>query len=96
MKFYQKTSSEIQKALQLGIRISVTIAHEKSKRDMLLRDFGVVETLSFPRSGSKDTPMHELSDFTFKTFAPIAFRYFRDFFQVDITDYLVNLYIYKS
>lgn len=59
------------------------------KRDMLLKDFGVVETLSFPRTGGKDTPTHDLSDFTFKTFAPIAFRFFRDVFQVDITDYLV-------
>ncbi|KAL7064812.1 hypothetical protein AAHC03_05296 [Spirometra sp. Aus1] len=89
---YKKTpTSEIQRAIQLGIQHSISILQQKPVRDVLFRDFEVVETVDFPRSGSKTTPAHNLSDFRFRTFAPVAFRSFRDTFELDIRDYLNSL-----
>ncbi len=65
-------------------------------RDVLFRDFEVVETVDFPRSGTKTTQAHGLSDFRFRTFAPVAFRSFRDHFLLDIRDYLVSFYRFNS
>ncbi|VDD80918.1 unnamed protein product [Mesocestoides corti] len=89
---YKKTpTSEIQRAIQLGIHHSIGTLQQKQVRDVLFRDFEVVETVDFPRSGTKTTPAHGLSDFRFRTFAPVAFRSFRDHFQLDIRDYLNSL-----
>ncbi|CDS42327.1 Phosphatidylinositol 4 phosphate 5 kinase type 1 [Echinococcus multilocularis] len=89
---YKKTpTSEIQRAIQLGIQHSIGTLQQKQVRDVLFRDFEVVETVDFPRSGTKTTPAHGLSDFRFRTFAPVAFRSFRDQFQLDIRDYLHSL-----
>jgi hypothetical protein len=40
--------------------------------------------------GSNLTPAHHLSDFRFKTYAPIAFRYFRDLFGIQPEDFMVS------
>ena len=40
--------------------------------------------------GSNLTPAHHYSDFRFKTYAPIAFRYFRELFGIRPDDYLVS------
>lgn len=40
--------------------------------------------------GSNLTPAHHYSDFRFKTYAPIAFRYFREMFGIRPDDYLVS------
>ena len=45
----------------------------------------------FPASGSKETPSHKYDDFRFKTYAPAAFRYFRDLFGISPSDFLVSL-----
>ena len=42
--------------------------------------------------GSNLTPAHHYSDFRFKTYAPIAFRYFRELFGIRPDDYLVSTY----
>ncbi|KAM3175665.1 hypothetical protein ACTXT7_008062 [Hymenolepis weldensis] len=87
---YKKTpTSEIQRAIQLGIQHSICTLQQKPVRDVLFRDFEVIETVDFPRSGTKTTPAHALSDFRFRTIAPVAFRSFRDGFQLDIRDYLL-------
>lgn len=39
--------------------------------------------------GSSSTPGHHHGDFRFKTYAPIAFRYFREMFGIRPDDYLV-------
>ncbi|KAM7537088.1 hypothetical protein Aperf_G00000071366 [Anoplocephala perfoliata] len=86
---YKKTpTSEIQRAIQLGIQHSIGSLQQKPVRDVLFRDFEVIETVDFPRSGTKTTPAHGLSDFRFRTVAPVAFRSFRDQFKLDIRDYL--------
>lgn len=40
--------------------------------------------------GSNLTPAHHHGDFRFKTYAPIAFRYFRELFGIRPDDYLVS------
>ena len=57
---------------------------------MLLKDFGEVELTSIPKTGTRITPAHQLSDFQFRTYAPIAFRYFRDMFKVDMCEFMVR------
>lgn len=41
------------------------------------------------RAGSNSTPAHHYSDFRFKTYAPIAFRHFRDLFHIRPDNFLV-------
>jgi len=50
-----------------------------------------VEQTHFPSGGSNLTPAHHFSDFRFKTYAPIAFRYFRDLFGIQPDDFLVSV-----
>jgi len=42
------------------------------------------------REGSNLTPGHRGNDFRFKTYAPIAFRYFRELFKIQPEDFLVS------
>lgn len=48
-----------------------------------------VETTNFPHEGSNHTPAHHYSEFKYKNYAPIAFRYFRDLFGIQPDDFLV-------
>lgn len=41
--------------------------------------------------GSNLTPAHHFQDFRFKTYAPVAFRYFRELFGIRPDDYLVSV-----
>lgn len=43
--------------------------------------------------GSNLTPAHHYSDFRFKTYAPVAFRYFRELFGIQADDFMVSIYI---
>lgn len=61
----------------------------KPKRDLLMMDFWEMETISFPPDGSSMTPAHHYSEFRFKIYAPIAFRYFRDLFGIQPDDFMV-------
>ncbi|RXM94560.1 Phosphatidylinositol 4-phosphate 5-kinase type-1 alpha [Acipenser ruthenus] len=77
---YKKTtSSALKGAIQLGITHTVGSLSQKAERDVLMQDFEVVETIFFP------------GDFQFKTYAPIAFRYFRELFGIRPDDYLYSL-----
>lgn len=62
----------------------------KPKRDLLMMDFWEIETISFPPEGSSITPAHHFSEFRFKIYAPIAFRYFRDLFGIQPDDFMVS------
>ncbi len=44
--------------------------------------------------GSQTTPSHSYGDFRFKTYAPIAFRYFRDLFHIKPADFLASCNFY--
>uniref|UniRef100_A0A2C9MAJ2 PIPK domain-containing protein n=1 Tax=Biomphalaria glabrata TaxID=6526 RepID=A0A2C9MAJ2_BIOGL len=78
-------------AIQLGIGQSVGGLSSKPERDVLMQDFGVVEVVFFPGEGSNLTPAHHYSDFRFKTYAPVAFRYFRDLFGIQPDDFMLSL-----
>jgi len=56
-----------------------------------MMDFWEMETISFPPEGSSMTPAHHYSEFRFKIYAPIAFRYFRDLFGIQPDDFMVSL-----
>ncbi|XP_026867357.2 phosphatidylinositol-4-phosphate 5-kinase, type I, alpha, a isoform X1 [Electrophorus electricus] len=89
---YKKTtSSALKGAIQLGITYTVGSLSQKPERDVLMQDFEVVESIFFPSEGSNLTPGHHHGDFRFKTYAPIAFRYFREMFGIRPDDYLYSL-----
>ncbi|OXB55834.1 hypothetical protein ASZ78_007152 [Callipepla squamata] len=90
---YKKTtSSALKGAIQLGITHTVGSLSTKPERDVLMQDFYVVESIFFPSSeGSNLTPAHHYNDFRFKTYAPVAFRYFRELFGIRPDDYLYSL-----
>ncbi|KAF6723513.1 Phosphatidylinositol 4-phosphate 5-kinase type-1 alpha [Oryzias melastigma] len=89
---YKKTaSSTVKGAIQLGIAHTVGSLTQKPERDVLLQDFEVVESFFFPSEGSNLTPAHHYGDFKFKTYAPIAFRYFRELFGIRPDDYMCSL-----
>ncbi len=78
-------------SIQLGIQQAVGGLASKPERDLLMQDFMTVETIVFNSGGSSHTPAHHYSEFTFKTYAPIAFRYFRDLFGIQPDDFLVSI-----
>uniref|UniRef100_A0A8D2ZR30 PIPK domain-containing protein n=1 Tax=Scophthalmus maximus TaxID=52904 RepID=A0A8D2ZR30_SCOMX len=89
---YKKTtSSALKGAIQLGIGYTVGNLSSKPERDVLMQDFYVVESIFFPNEGSNLTPAHHYPDFRFKTYAPVAFRYFRELFGIRPDDYLYSL-----
>uniref|UniRef100_A0A1A8APA1 Phosphatidylinositol-4-phosphate 5-kinase, type I, gamma b n=1 Tax=Nothobranchius furzeri TaxID=105023 RepID=A0A1A8APA1_NOTFU len=89
---YKKTtSSALKGAIQLGIGYTVGNLSSKPERDVLMQDFYVVESIFFPSEGSNLTPAHHFPDFRFKTYAPVAFRYFRELFGIRPDDYLFSL-----
>uniref|UniRef100_A0A3Q0T666 PIPK domain-containing protein n=1 Tax=Amphilophus citrinellus TaxID=61819 RepID=A0A3Q0T666_AMPCI len=91
-KTYKKTtSSALKGAIQLGIGYTVGNLTSKPDRDVLMQDFYVVESVFLPSEGSNLTPAHRYPDFRFKTYAPLAFRYFRDLFGIKPDDYLYSL-----
>ncbi|KAM6434473.1 phosphatidylinositol 4-phosphate 5-kinase type-1 alpha isoform 1-T1 [Liasis olivaceus] len=89
---YKKTtSSALKGAIQLGITHTVGSLSTKPERDVLMQDFYMVESIFFPGEGSNLTPAHHYNDFRFKTYAPVAFRYFRELFGIRPDDYLCSL-----
>lgn len=89
--YKKKPTSELMAAIQLGIGQSVGGLSSKPERDLLMQDFGVVQTIFFPSEGSNITPAHHYSDFRFKTYAPLAFRYFRELFNIRPDDFMLSL-----
>lgn len=79
-------------SIQLGIQHAVGGLASKPERDLLMQDFMTVETTNFPSEGSNHTPAHHYSEFKFKNYAPIAFRYFRDLFGIQPDDFLVSFH----
>uniref|UniRef100_A0A3B5LMN5 PIPK domain-containing protein n=1 Tax=Xiphophorus couchianus TaxID=32473 RepID=A0A3B5LMN5_9TELE len=88
---FSTTSSALKGAIQLGIGYTVGNLSSKPERDVLMQDFYVVESIFFPSEGSNLTPAHHYPDFRFKTYAPVAFRYFRELFGIRPDDYLYSL-----
>ncbi|XP_012525828.2 phosphatidylinositol 4-phosphate 5-kinase type-1 alpha isoform X13 [Monomorium pharaonis] len=84
-------TTQIMGSIQLGIQHAVGGLASKPERDLLMQDFMTVETTNFPSEGSNHTPAHHFSEFKFKTYAPIAFRYFRDLFGIQPDDFLMSM-----
>lgn len=43
------------------------------------------------REGTKTTPAHRFNDFTFRSYAPVAFRHFRELFNIKPDEYLHSI-----
>jgi len=83
-------TSQICESLQLGIRCSISRSNVP-ERDVLMKDFVDIEITDFPSKGTNTMPAHKFDDFKFKTYAPNAFRYFRELFGIPTEDFLVSV-----
>eukprot|EP00088_Acartia_fossae_P025178 TRINITY_DN2600_c0_g1_i8.p1 TRINITY_DN2600_c0_g1~~TRINITY_DN2600_c0_g1_i8.p1 ORF type:complete len:762 (-),score=194.16 TRINITY_DN2600_c0_g1_i8:180-2465(-) len=84
-------TNQLMASIQLGIHNSIGGLTKYPERDLLMQDFMKVESVSFPKGGGHTTPKHSFSDFTFRTFAPVAFRYFRDLFGIKADDFMISI-----
>ena len=89
-------TNQLMGSIQLGIQASIGGLANSPDRDILMQDFRTVETTPFPKNGSKQTPAHPYADFTFRTYAPVAFRYFRDLFGIQPDDFMVICIHFKQ
>ncbi|XP_055369227.1 phosphatidylinositol-4-phosphate 5-kinase, type I, beta a isoform X3 [Betta splendens] len=87
----EPTAAALKGAIQLGIGYAVGNLSSKPDRDVLMQDFSVVESVFLPSDGSNLTPAHHFPDFRLKTYAPLAFRYFRELFGIKPDDYLYSI-----
>lgn len=85
------TAAALKGAIQLGIGYAVGNLSSKPDRDVLIKDFSVVESVFLPSDGSNLTPAHHFPDFRLKIYAPLAFRYFRELFGIKPDDYLYSI-----
>uniref|UniRef100_A0A8C7VAF6 Phosphatidylinositol-4-phosphate 5-kinase, type I, beta a n=1 Tax=Oncorhynchus mykiss TaxID=8022 RepID=A0A8C7VAF6_ONCMY len=85
------TAAALKGAIQLGIGYAVGNLISKPDRDVLMQDFYMVESVFLPSEGSNMTPAHHFPDFRLKTYAPLAFRYFRELFGIKADDYLYSI-----
>ncbi|XP_054262484.1 phosphatidylinositol 4-phosphate 5-kinase type-1 alpha-like isoform X1 [Macrosteles quadrilineatus] len=83
-------TSQIMGSIQLGIQHAVGGLASTPERDLLMQDFMTVEATTFPPEGSNLTQAHRYTEFVFKTYAPVAFRYFRDLFGIQTEDFLMS------
>jgi 1-phosphatidylinositol-4-phosphate 5-kinase len=56
---------------------------QRKKRDLLVQDFDEVESQYYPQEGTSTTPAHRFESFKFYSYAPLAYRHFRDAFNID-------------
>jgi len=91
VSYKKMPTNQLMGSIQLGIQYSIGAMSRCDERDLLMQDFMTVETVAFPKTGSSTTPAHSYSDFTFRTFAPLAFRYFLQLFSVKKDDFMVSL-----
>uniref|UniRef100_A0A3Q0RPD4 Phosphatidylinositol-4-phosphate 5-kinase, type I, beta a n=1 Tax=Amphilophus citrinellus TaxID=61819 RepID=A0A3Q0RPD4_AMPCI len=89
--YFRTVSTALKGAIQLGIGYAVGNLSSKPDRDVLMQDFSVVESVFLPSEGSNLTPAHHFPDFRLKTYAPLAFRYFRELFGIKPDDYLYSI-----
>ncbi|CAF4327227.1 unnamed protein product [Rotaria socialis] len=93
--FKHLPTNQLVEALQLGIQYSVGGLEARPAHDVLFQDFLTVELINFPKSGRtqtpKATPPHRFNDFTIRSYAPVAFRHFREKFNIRPVDYLSSI-----
>jgi 1-phosphatidylinositol-4-phosphate 5-kinase len=83
---------DLVKSIQLGIQVMVSDKHNDVQRYTLMKDFEEVKSLRFPKEGVNDCsnslPAHGFEDFRFKAYAPQGFKFFRDIYKVDLSQFL--------
>ncbi|OWA54144.1 Phosphatidylinositol 4-phosphate 5-kinase type-1 alpha [Hypsibius exemplaris] len=89
--FKRVPSNKLMQSIQEGIRHSVSKLASEPERDVLFTDFENTEIVLHPEAGTKYTPAHNNGDFHFKTYAPIAFRHFREAFEISPDDYMMSI-----
>ncbi|CAF1214790.1 unnamed protein product [Rotaria sordida] len=92
--FKRLPTNQLVEALQLGIQYSVGGLEATPAHDVLYQDFLTVEIIHFPKGGRttpKATPPHRFNDFTIRSYAPVAFRHFREKFNIKPEDYLSSI-----
>merc|ERR1719239_2048565 len=77
-------------SIQLGIQQSVQ-SLGSSPGDLIPKDFEALEISQFPSEGGNYTPAHSFPDFTFRTYAPVAFRDFREQFGISSAKFMTSL-----
>ena len=87
----QTTTESLMLAIQFGILHSMAKISPKPKRDLLITDFLNDDNISFPHQGSEYTPAHKFSDFSFKSYSPVAFRHLRDHFDILPQDFIASV-----
>ncbi|XP_065187947.1 phosphatidylinositol 4-phosphate 5-kinase type-1 alpha-like [Sycon ciliatum] len=89
---YKKTpTNTLMLSIQLGLEQSIGKITNKPKRDLLVVHCSEKEEVEFAPDGSGQTPAHDYGSFKFKTYAPLAFRHFREEFHIKADDFLVSL-----
>ncbi|CAF0777015.1 unnamed protein product [Adineta steineri] len=83
--------TQLVEALQLGIQYTVGGLQAKAAHDVLYQDFLTVEIIHFPKEGTKTTPAHRFNDFTIRSYAPVAFRHFRELFNIKPDEFLYSI-----
>eukprot|EP01134_Creolimax_fragrantissima_P000146 CFRG0146T1 len=89
---YKKAESNvIMDGIQFGLGVAIGSITPKEQKDILMKDFKELSTIWCPKAGTQLTPAHNTADFTFFTYAPKAFRYFREAFGIKPEDFLLSL-----
>eukprot|EP00002_Diphylleia_rotans_P036626 TRINITY_DN8091_c0_g1_i4.p1 TRINITY_DN8091_c0_g1~~TRINITY_DN8091_c0_g1_i4.p1 ORF type:complete len:330 (-),score=52.72 TRINITY_DN8091_c0_g1_i4:70-1059(-) len=57
----------------------------------MLSDFQYSVKRFFPKRGTSDTPAHKSTDFKWKDYTPMAFRHFRERFNIDPADFMMSI-----
>ena len=73
-----------------GIRIGVSRCENKQEKPLDANDYIQAHKLAFDITGQELTPTQKY-DFKFKDYAPLVFRKLRQYFRVDVNDYLHSL-----
>jgi len=85
-------TTQLMGSIQLGIQQAVGSLAGEEEGDLLHTHFYTINTVTFTRDGSyQKTPAHNYSQFKFRTYAPLAFRKFRNIFEIERDMFLVSL-----
>lgn len=84
-------TNQLMGSIQLGVHDSVGGLAMYPERDLLMHDFMTIVLTQFPNKGGSQTPGHSYSDFVFRTYAPMAFRYFRDLFGIPPDVFMMSI-----
>merc|ERR1719209_708144 len=78
-------------SIQLGLKQSVSKYASTSQRKLVNDDFNTSDIFKFPSKGGNWKTAHGFPDFTFRTYAPLAFRFFRDLFGISSAGYTTSI-----